>query len=327
MGNAVFTTSELDYGDERSVRNSPGMGKTFPTPLELISKPLVAGKAVPGQSDWKGLNLDPLAVKRDPVSSVISFVLHVAIFALILWFALRVHKQIVAPPQVHITPVEFKPYIPVTLPAPKTMGGGGGGGAQQVVEANKGRLPPVVKTQIAPVEVLKVDHPKLAAAPAVVMPQPVKIPVNSSMPNFGVTQSPQVALVSQGGGTGAGFGRGAGGGIGSGRGAGVGPGSVGGYGGGIMTVGGGVSAPQVLHKVEPEFSDAARQAKYQGVVSIQLIVDPRGNPVNIRVIRHLGMGLDEKAMDAVRQYRFKPAMYQGHPVPVQMVIDVDFHMD
>jgi protein TonB len=155
----------------------------------------------------------------------------------------------------------------------------------------------------------------------------LKIPFNSSRPNFGVTQSPQVALVSQGGGTGAGFGRGAGGGIGSGRGAGVGPGSVGGYGGGIMTVGGGVSAPQVLHKVEPEFSDAARQAKYQGVVSIQLIVDPRGNPVNIRVIRHLGMGLDEKAMDAVRQYRFKPAMYQGHPVPVQMVIDVDFHMD
>ena len=61
-------------------------------------------------------------------------------------------------------------------------------------------------------------------------------------------------------------------------------------------------------------------------VSIQLIVDSQGNPQDIRVVRHLGMGLDEKAIEAVRQYKFKPAMYQGHPVAVEMVIDVDFHL-
>ena len=94
-----------------------------------------------------------------------------------------------------------------------------------------------------------------------------------------------------------------------------------------MSVGGGVTAPRVIHSVEPEFSDAARQAKYQGVVSIQLIVDTQGNPEDVHVTHRLGMGLDEKAVEAVRQYKFKPAMYQGRSVPVQITVDVDFHLD
>jgi len=93
-----------------------------------------------------------------------------------------------------------------------------------------------------------------------------------------------------------------------------------------MNVGGGVSAPAVIHSVQPEFSEQARSASLQGTVSLQLIVDAEGNPQNIRVTRHLGMGLDEKAMEAVRQYRFRPAMYQGHPVAVQIVVDIDFHL-
>ena len=93
-----------------------------------------------------------------------------------------------------------------------------------------------------------------------------------------------------------------------------------------MTVGGGVSAPVVVHEIEPEFTEDARKSNFQGTVGIQLIVDAQGNPQDVRVVQHLGMGLDQKAMDAVRQYRFKPAMYQGHPVAVQLVIDVDFRL-
>ena len=93
-----------------------------------------------------------------------------------------------------------------------------------------------------------------------------------------------------------------------------------------MSVGGGVSAPQVVHSVEPDFTEDARQANFQGNVAIQLIVDAQGNPQDIRVARHLGMGLEQKAIEAVRQYKFRPAMYQGHPVAVQIVIDVDFHL-
>jgi TonB family protein len=106
----------------------------------------------------------------------------------------------------------------------------------------------------------------------------------------------------------------------------VGPGIGGGYGGGLMSVGGGVSAPQLIHSVEPEFTDDARLANYQGSVSIKLIVDSQGNPQDVRLASHLGMGLEEKALEAVRQYKFKAAMYQGHPVSVQILVDVAFHL-
>jgi TonB family protein len=107
---------------------------------------------------------------------------------------------------------------------------------------------------------------------------------------------------------------------------GSGPGSGGGTGGGVMNVGGGVSAPTVLHAVEPEFTPEARAANDQGSVSIQLIVDAQGNPQNVHVTRHAQFGLDEKAIQAVRNYKFRPAMFQGHPVAVQINIDVDFHL-
>ena len=282
-------------------------------PLKLASQPIAVA--------------DPMAIKRSPASSAISFVMHGAILALIVWLMLQAHHQIVVPKQVAIAPVYVPPYIPpVTLPAPKPMGGGGGGGAHQLVEANKGHLPPIVKTQITPPQILQVDHPKLAAPPAVVMPQHIDIP-NNNLPNLGATQSSQIVLASEGGGSGSGFGQGGGGGIGAGNGAGIGSGTVGGYGGGVMSVGGGVIAPRVIHSVEPDFTDAARRTRYQGIVSIALIVDTQGNPEDIHVTRHLGMGLDEKAIEAVRQYKFRPAMYQGHPVPVQMVLEVDFHLD
>jgi len=93
-----------------------------------------------------------------------------------------------------------------------------------------------------------------------------------------------------------------------------------------MSVGGGVAAPQLIHSVEPEFTEDARRENYQGSVSIKLIVDSQGNPQDVRLVSHLGMGLEEKAIAAVRQYKFKPAMYQGHPVSVQIVVEVDFHL-
>ena len=94
----------------------------------------------------------------------------------------------------------------------------------------------------------------------------------------------------------------------------------------VMHPGGGVSAPQVIYSVDPEFSDEARRAKYQGICVVSLIVDAQGNPQEIRIARALGMGLDEKAIEAVKQYKFKPAYYQGHPVPVMINIEVNFRI-
>jgi len=278
-------------------------------PLEIASRPIFA--------------IDPLVFKRDPASSAVSFIVHAAIVTLVLTMALKVHTAVMLPPDTIVIPVDFKSYTPpMILPVEKPMGGGGGGGAQEVVEASKGHLPTVAKLQITPPQISRIERPKLGIEPS----EMVRIPDNNTLPNLGLSHSPQLVLVSQGRGSGSGFGQGSGGGIGSGHGGGVGPGSGGGYGGGLMSVGGGVAAPQVIHSVEPEFTQEARQANLQGSVSIKLIVDSQGNPQDIRVTRHLGMGLDEKAIDAVRQYKFKPAMYQGHPVSVQIVIEMNFHL-
>jgi protein TonB len=106
-----------------------------------------------------------------------------------------------------------------------------------------------------------------------------------------------------------------------------GPGSDKGVGGGVYKVGDGISAPSLIYKVEAEFSDEARRAKYEGAVIINLIVDANGNPQQVRVSRSLGMGLDEKALEAVKQYKFKPAKDKtGKPVPVYMSVEIDFHL-
>jgi protein TonB len=91
-------------------------------------------------------------------------------------------------------------------------------------------------------------------------------------------------------------------------------------------VGGGVSAPVALNQVEAEFSDEARRAKYQGICIVSLIVDAQGNPQNPRVVRALGMGLDEKAIEAVKKYKFKPAMKGSQPVPVMISVEVNFRL-
>src|SRR5208282_5091705 len=120
----------------------------------------------------------------------------------------------------------------------------------------------------------RIDPPKLPVEPTT----QVRLPQESTIPKLGVPDSPQVAMASQGEGASNGFGLGLGVGVGSGRGAGQGPGSNGGYGGGLMNVGGGVSAPQVIHSVQPQFTPEARSANYQGVVAVQLIVDSQGFP-------------------------------------------------
>jgi TonB family protein len=94
----------------------------------------------------------------------------------------------------------------------------------------------------------------------------------------------------------------------------------------LSHVGHEVSAPVPLKNVEAQFSDEARRAKFQGFCILSLVVDKNGNPQNIRIVRKLGMGLDEKAIEAVSQYRFKPAMKNGVPVPVEIKIEVNFRL-
>jgi TonB family protein len=131
---------------------------------------------------------------------------------------------------------------------------------------------------------------------------------------------------SNGTGSGAGIGSGSGGGVGSGSGPGFGPGSGGGMGGGVFRVGGGVSAPVLVFKVEPEYSEEARKAKFQGTVVLYVVVDDKGMPRELRVVRPLGLGLDEKAIEAVQKWRFKPGFKDGKAVPVAATVEVNFRL-
>ena len=271
--------------------------------------------------------LDPHVKGRPKSSTVLSLFLHTLLIAAVLWLAMMSHGPVVQTNEMTVAPIQFTLYDPPPPPVmqvAKASQGGGGGGAHRLVAPSKGELPKVATVELMPRMLPpSIKPPKLLVEPTT----QVRLPQESAIPKLGVPDSPQVAMASQGEGTNNGFGLGLGGGIGSGRGAGQGPGGNGGYGGGLMNVGGGVSAPQVIHSVEPQFTPEARRANYQGVVAVQLIVDSQGFPQNVRVVRHLGMGLDEEAIAAVKQYRFRPAIYQSRPVSVQMVVDVEFRLD
>jgi len=92
----------------------------------------------------------------------------------------------------------------------------------------------------------------------------------------------------------------------------------------LRKIGGHVMAPVAIHMENATFSNEARDAKFSGLVTVQLIVNTRGLPESVHVIRGVGMGLDEKAVEAVRQYRFRPAMEDGKPVPVLLNVEVNF---
>jgi len=94
----------------------------------------------------------------------------------------------------------------------------------------------------------------------------------------------------------------------------------------IMRPGGGVSIPQATYQPNPEYTDEARKKKINGTCILGFIVDKAGFPIHIRLARSLDPGLDEKAIAAVSQYRFRPAMYNDNPVPVAIAIEVSFRL-
>jgi periplasmic protein TonB len=259
-----------------------------------------------------------------------SAIVHVVLLAALLGGTLLGHK-VVTKIQQHETVTLIAPSpdsyaLPV---AKKVVSGGGGGGEHDVLEAPKGRLPKTAMQQITPPSIiLRNPHPKLAVESTVVVPPQVHL-ADNHMPTLGIPTA-AVALPSappsNGTGSGGGIGSGSGGGVGVGHGAGVGAGSGGGIGGGVFKVGGGISAPQPVSTPDPEYTEQARVAKTQGTCILWLIVDDQGRPRDIRVVRGLGMGLDAKAIEAVKQWKFQPAMKDGRPVNVQISVEVGFKL-
>ncbi len=265
--------------------------------------------------------------RMQPASWVNSLLVHaIALTLLLLPFILsRMWQPVKAATKVQI--VDISPYLSQLPPsAGKKAGGGGGGGDRSPTPASKGAIPKFSKTQLAPpMAVIPNPAPQLPVAPTLLGPPELKLPAMSANMPWG---DPNGVLgpASNGPGFGGGIGSGEGTGVGSGKGGGLGPGEGGGVGGGVYSVGGNVSAPVAIYRPDPMYSEEARKAKYQGTVVLWIVVDTSGAVTDCKVVKPLGLGLDEKAVETVRTWKFKPAMRNGTPVPVRVMVEVSFRL-
>ncbi len=285
-------------------------------PLQLTAKP-VAVREIWGDYNYRNRGL---------AGTILVHAAMLAGLGAISFLGAKVVKQAQPQATVSLVAPEVSAYLPLSPKANDKIGGGGGGGDRDKLQAPKGKLPRAAMEQFTPpAVVIRNETPKLPMEPTVVVPPEVKLP-SVNLPNYGDPLTKVVGPLSNGTGSGGGIGSGSGGGIGSGDGPGFGPGSGGGTGGGVFQVGGGVSAPHPLYTPDPEYSEEARKAKHQGTVVLWLVVGPDGRAHDVRVKRSLGLGLDERAMAAVSQWKFDPARKNGVPVAVRINVEVDFKL-
>jgi periplasmic protein TonB len=281
-------------------------------PLELSSRP------VPVQEIWGSFS------GQEKRAGATSILIHASVIGLLFLIGTNPTVQQIVKNQVQLIAPDIAPYKPTVKKDAMHGGGGGGGGDRLPTPVSRGNLPKLANRQFVPPMISHVENPKLVMDPTLIMPPDADIPkVNIDQLGDPLAKS---GLASNGFGSGGGMGSGRGGGIGPGSGAGFGPGSGGGMGGGAYRIGGGVSAPSILFKLEPEYSEEARKAKFQGTVLLSVVVDEKGNPRDIKVLRPLGLGLDQKAVEAVEKWKFSPGKKDGKPVPVQAQIEVNFRL-
>lgn len=252
-------------------------------------------------------------------STMLSLTIHTCAVALILLLS----KQIVPSVNEIRLRANVAPLISPFMPKRSSLSIGGGGGMHQVAPATAGRLPKIAPRQFVPptLEITNL-HPKLAMEMTIEAPPDAAL-LDRSLPNIG---DPLSKLMNGSAGTGGplGIGNGNGTGLGDKRGPGVGSGDS--LTGTIYQAGRGVTAPVPIFTPEPEFSDEARRAKHSGVVILSADVDPTGRPRNLHVKQGLGLGLDEKALETVTRWTFKPGTKDGKAVAVAISVYVYFHL-
>jgi len=247
--------------------------------------------------------------QRSPASIWTAVAAHVVVILLLFALAARrvtgdFHGTLIAP--------TLEPP-PLTLPWTRASTSSGSSGAHDTAAAGLGHPPRMDDVHIAPPMNQPIVPAQLQVAPSVDVQM-----ASNNMPLLGITNASSTSVH---------VGIGKNGIVGNGDHSGVGIGDTPGSGSGIAHAGtSGIRNPVLIYQVEPEFSDDARVHKFSGNVQVYLWVDELGHPSHVQVVRGVGMGLDEKAVEAVRQYKFKPAMKDGKPVKVDMYIDVNFQI-
>jgi TonB family protein len=278
-------------------------------------------------------NLPPLVVSSKPVpveeiwgtykyrkrSMFSSSVVHVAAVVILFTTVTQHRLPVLRDPIDLAIPVEITRFL---LAPPQQ--GGGGGGDKSPLPANDGPLPRFQLTQLAPPSPSKTEiRPNLAVSPSLIGPRDMK----ASVLDWTFLGSPldEVGPPSAGPGSGGGIGSGTGSGIGAGSRAGFGPGEGAGA-DTVFKVGGEVTAPELRVQVDPEYPEKARVQRLQGAVLLSIEVWPDGRAHNVRVERGLGLGLDERAVQAVQKWEFAPGTKDGEPVRVICRVEVVFQL-
>jgi periplasmic protein TonB len=253
-------------------------------------------------------------------STLLSGLLHAAAIAVIV-----VATRVESPPPAYVrTSILTGRELTKYLPAPHRPMEGGGGGGRDSTPASRGDLPKFKPRQFTPpTAVVRNVNPILAMEPTLVGDVHIEVPTL----NLGQFGDPNgvAGPPSNGRGKNGGIGDGDGGGVGNHHGPGYGEGDDGGISGGGPIVAG-ATAPIVLYKIEPEYSDEARKARLQGTVVLRIEVDTNGKARNVSVRQSLGLGLDERAIEAVKKWRFQPGSLNGKAVVTVAWIDVTFRL-
>ncbi len=220
----------------------------------------------------------------------------------------------------------------VFLATPGPGGGGGGGGLREHVAPPKAMREGRQHTS-SPVPAVKPIAPAPTPAPPPIASEPLPTlvaPIVSAPADrqnrIGVLEETKAQADSNGPGIGGGAGTGRGTGLGSGSGAGVGPGTGGGIGGGPYRPGSGIEAPRLLREVKADYTEDARKRGLSGEVLLEIVVRSDGSVGDVKLLQGLGSGLDDRAIQAVRQWRFAPAQKQGTPVDVLVEVAVEFKL-
>jgi periplasmic protein TonB len=250
------------------------------------------------------------------LSTIGQFVLIAAVIIIPLWFPGLMPKSITkafdpTPP----LDVGVSPFLKKLQPAASKAGGGGG--QHDKLPATKGKPPKFTLTQFAAPS-KPILHPQLPMTATLVGNPNINLP-SPNVPNIG---DPLGKTYNDS------MGQGHGSGLGNGNGAGLGPGEGWNTGGGVPTAGyGGYGTPQCLYCPHAEYSDEAMKVKVQGVVELTAIITPDGRVTDVHVVKGLGLGLDEKAIEAVRTWRLRPALGpDGKPAAVRQIIEAEFKL-
>jgi TonB family protein len=338
----VFTADELARAAGVPVREvetrvaageiRPVPGTSFITPAEAVRagrllRVAVASRLLPASPLFAvttGAGVSS-AGRRGGLPAVVSSAFHAALVAVAFWFSAGTDTAAVVD-------TATEPARLVFIMSPGIGGGGGGGGLKNPLPAPRIKRIGLKRTTVS---VPEVAPPPPPPAPEPVAPPPDPLPARQivapvvtakadPVEQVGVIEQPAPPPPSQGPGADGGAGSGQGVGNGEGTGSGIGDGSGGGIGGGPYRPGSGVTPPRLLREVKAEYTEEARRRGITGDVLLEIVVLRDGSVGDLKVLRGLGLGLDQRAAAAVRQWRFTPSTLRGTPVDVIVEVAVEF---